>query len=110
MTFDEKIDKAERLFKYSKAVKFLDPKYSFYSMGAGLIFWAMGDHGMSNFIMLTVITVSIIAILLLKVSHRLFTKGIRLVTEADLDRNEVTDYDELLRRVGRQLKALQSSI
>jgi len=108
MKFDEKIDKAERLFKYSKATKFLKPQYGFYALIVSIGFLIAGNSEVSSFISLTVIAVSSIGIISVNVSHKLFLKGLSLVTEADTE--ERIDHDELLRRIGRQLKALDNAI
>ena len=108
MTSDEKVDKAERLFKLSKQLKFIDPKYGLYSAGASVVFLLTGEIDMSLFVSAVTITMSLIATILLFFSTRLFNKGMNILT-ATIPEMLIDDYEEHHRRMARHMEVLKKS-
>ncbi len=82
MDFYEKMNKAERLFKVEKQLRFLNPKFGLYGVVLGLILGLFSFDSLALLVNLTVIVTSLIGIVLLLVSSKAFGKALSLHGEA----------------------------
>ena len=108
MTFDEKMDKAEKLFAFRKKFGFMKVEYGFIASLFGVVLFIMGFDYAATIVLLTSTTISLIGITLDTVGHRACMKGFTLLENCGKDFNEAIDGDELRRRLARHREVLNS--
>ena len=109
MTFDEKVDEAERLFSLCKKLSFINPKFGLYGTGVSFALLAIGFYDLSLLIVYTSICISLIGIALLYISKPMWIKGMNLMSESIPDFEKAENSTELDRMLSKHMNVLAKS-
>lgn len=107
MTFDEKMDEAERLFMIEEKLSFLNPVYGLCASGIGIFLQIIGVDFFAFLVLTTSLIVSIIGIIVIRIKWFYFKKGFKVLSSAFSDMDQATNPNEIDRMISRY-KFIQS--
>jgi hypothetical protein len=107
VTFDEKINKATKLFKYEKQLEFINPVWGLYAVAISFVLIFIGFGELSLIFSGSSIVVSIIGVIVLRIRMSMIKQAWALVDETAREIPHNNSKEEL-RRAQRHVDLLST--